>query len=179
MDVSAYVAHIERYRAARNRYFREDPSSPVRPEARATFPGIPFFPIDTAWRIDARLVPLSPEPLLRVPATEGDVREWRDLGTVTFDAPTGRGTLHVYRPLGEDWDDPFVMFRDETSGRETYGGGRYLEPEETAPGRFVLDFNTCYSPFCAYDDSWSCTIPPPENRLAFPVRAGERAPPSP
>ena len=75
----------------------------------------------------------------------------------------------------EDMDELFVPFRDATSGKETYGAGRYLEVESPGPdGRVRVDFNAAYNPYCAYNPDWSCPIPPGENWLSVPIRAGEK-----
>jgi uncharacterized protein (DUF1684 family) len=79
----------------------------------------------------------------------------------------------------------YLAFRDASSGVTTYGGGRYLL--DTVKGadlgtagdndnddKLVLDFNFAYQPSCSYDPRWSCPLPPPENRLPFEIRAGER-----
>ena len=68
----------------------------------------------------------------------------------------------------------FVPFGDLTNGSETYPGGRYLELERTATGIYDLDFNRAYHPFCYYNATYDCPYPPRENRLAIPVRAGEK-----
>ncbi|MFN2197412.1 MAG: DUF1684 domain-containing protein, partial [Anaerolineales bacterium] len=65
---------------------------------------------------------------------------------------------------------------DALAGQETYGAGRYLEPEELEDGRFLIDFNLAYNPYCAYNENWSCPLTPFENRLKVPVRAGEKIP---
>src|SRR5690606_19820929 len=80
--------------------------------------------------------------------------------------------LTLYRdPEGGDL---FLPFQDETSGNETYGAGRYLDVTALEDGRVLLDFNYAYHPFCAYNPSYSCPMPPVENRLPAPIRAGER-----
>jgi uncharacterized protein (DUF1684 family) len=68
----------------------------------------------------------------------------------------------------------FLPMRDATSGDETYGAGRYLEPDLQGGDRVLVDFNRLYNPYCAYNDQWSCPLPPRENWLRLPVRAGER-----
>jgi uncharacterized protein (DUF1684 family) len=68
----------------------------------------------------------------------------------------------------------FLPFADALAGVETYGAGRYLEPEPVGDGQFVVDFNLAYNPYCAYNDDWSCPITPRENRLTVPIRAGEK-----
>ena len=84
------------------------------------------------------------------------------------------GEIVAVGPGGEN--GLFVPFTDATSGRETYGGGRYLDLPERADGTYVLDFNAAYHPYCVYDPAYSCPVPPPENRLALAVTAGERLP---
>ena len=68
----------------------------------------------------------------------------------------------------------FLPFVDALAGTETYGAGRYLDPEPLGGGRVLLDFNRAYNPYCAYNEQWSCPITPRENRLAVPIRAGEK-----
>lgn len=68
----------------------------------------------------------------------------------------------------------FIPFRDQTSGQETYGSGRYIDLAENTSGIYTLDFNRAYNPYCAYNDTYSCPLPPAENTLAVPIRAGEK-----
>jgi len=68
----------------------------------------------------------------------------------------------------------FLPFVDALAGTETYGAGRYLDPEVLPNGKFLIDFNLAYNPYCAYNDRWSCPLTPFENRLKAPIRAGEK-----
>ena len=68
----------------------------------------------------------------------------------------------------------FLPFVDATSGKETYGAGRYLDIELTHDGEIVVDFNYAYNPYCAYNEQWSCPLTPFENRVQVPIRAGEK-----
>jgi uncharacterized protein (DUF1684 family) len=70
----------------------------------------------------------------------------------------------------------FVPFADQTSGNETYDAGRYMELDPTATGFYLVDFNVAYHPYCYYSPEYDCPFPPAENRLAVPIRAGERLP---
>ncbi len=90
-----------------------------------------------------------------------------------FRVDGAEAALTVYRDLEQG--ALFVPFRDATSGMESYGAGRYLEPEPAPGGRLHVDFNYAYNPYCAYNDAWSCPLPPAENTLRVPIRAGERA----
>jgi hypothetical protein len=82
-------------------------------------------------------------------------------------------TLQVY----ESEDNPgeyFLPFLDATAPLETYGGGRYLEPERVGEDKLLVDFNLAYNPWCVYGDEWSCPFPPAENRLNVRIEAGEK-----
>jgi len=69
----------------------------------------------------------------------------------------------------------YMLFRDATGRTETYTIGHYLDPQETPDGKLVIDFNMAYNPYCAYNDRWTCPIPPRENIVDVPIRAGEMA----
>ena len=165
---------LARFRAGRERLFREHPDSPLGPDRRATFPGLAWWPHDPALRFEADVEPLPPLPRTAASIT-GDTFALTRIGVVRLPV----GALEVF------WIDVygggvFLPFRDATAGTETYGAGRYLI--DTVKGadlggsgdRLVLDFNYAYHPSCAYDPRWSCPLAPPSNALALPVRAGER-----
>ena len=168
------AATVARFRAERDRLFREHPDSPLTPEERAGFRGIPYWPYDPAMRFSADVEPLPAGPVTATSLSGEDFRLER-IGRVRLPI----GDLEVYW-IAVYGGGVFVPFRDGTSGAETYGAGRYLL--DTIKGadlggsgdRLVLDFNYAYHPSCAYDPRWSCPLAPPANRLAVPVRAGER-----
>ncbi len=76
--------------------------------------------------------------------------------------------------LYSNQDGFFLPFADNLAGKETYPAGRYIEPEQLADGKFLVDFNLAYNPYCAYNDAWSCPLTPAENRLKVAIRAGEK-----
>lgn len=163
-----------RWRAARDELFRSHPQSALTPQARHSFEGLNYFPYDPAWRVVAEVEPAGDGQLAISHSAEGSTR-FVKFGRV----PVADSHLAIY------WLDAygggiFVPFRDETSGRTTYGGGRYLLDTVKGAdlgqdgGKLVLDFNYAYQPSCAYNPFWSCPLAPPENRLPFPVEAGER-----
>jgi len=76
-------------------------------------------------------------------------------------------------PLEQGEKDLFIIFKDATSGKETYGAGRYLDLDRHGD-EIVIDFNYAYNPYCAYNPDWSCPLPPAENWLKVPIRAGEK-----
>ncbi|MFL5736083.1 MAG: DUF1684 domain-containing protein [Actinomycetota bacterium] len=170
----------ERWRAVRNDLFRDHPQSPLPAAERETFPGLPFFDYDPGMRVLAEVVEREPEHYEIQTSGDGTYGFTR-FGGARFDVGSEAVALELY------WLDGyvggvFVPFRDATGGSETYGAGRYLL--DTGKGadlgmegdRLVLDFNFAYNPSCAYDPRWVCPLAPPPNRIAAPIRAGERAP---
>lgn len=149
-----------------------DPRAP----ALQAFQGIPFYPIDPAWRVLARFERFQTPEVETVGHTDGTEGETRCLGAAHFSAGGQDLTLSVY--LEDSSGRLFLPFADKTSGRETYGGGRMLYADApAAPDRpLVLDFNLAFNPPCAFNSLVSCPLPPSKNRLAVEVRAGEKVP---
>jgi uncharacterized protein len=162
------------WRDTRDELFSTHPQSPLPPERRASFAGVPYFDYDPALRLLAEVEPVE--------------RERREIATST-EQPysfTRFGRVRVWdEPLDLYWLDGYgggvyLCFADATGGTDTYGAGRYLLDTVkgadlgSADGRLVLDFNFAYNPSCAYDPRWVCPLAPPGNRLAAAVRGGER-----
>lgn len=148
-----------------------DPESPWRQH----FQGIRCFPYDPSWRIEGRFEPFAEPRILRVPSMIGGTQDFPSPGALVFRHSGAEYRLDVAVEPGEP--DYFVMFRDTTAGKTTYGSGRflYVTPPD-ATGRVVLDFNRAYTPPCGFTPFATCPLPPPQNRLPFPIPAGERAP---
>ncbi|HYZ62513.1 MAG TPA: DUF1684 domain-containing protein [Acetobacteraceae bacterium] len=170
------------WRQTRDGLFRDHPQSPLEPSERAGFAGLPFFDYDPALRFEVALVPVQDAAEERFAAgADGELRMLPFAVTQGLRAALG-GELTVYWLLGY-CGGAFLPFADATSGRETYGAGRYLldtiksaDLGTTPTGATVLDFNFAYNPSCAYSPRWSCPLAPQANRLPNPVRAGEKAP---
>jgi uncharacterized protein len=166
------------WRAARDSLFKDHPQSPLSDDGRTEFTGLEYYDYDPAARVLAETSDADPQHY-EIP-TSGD-------GPMSFER-VGRARFELFgeiRSLELYWLDAyggglFVPFRDATSGKETYGAGRYLL--DTVKGadlgmeeeRLVLDFNFAYNPSCAYDPRWVCPLAPPANRLDIAVPAGER-----
>lgn len=180
LDRSRLAAAWEGWVASRDSLFRS-PASPLPPPARASFGGLPYFPYDSTFAVPAALVPSVRQDTVRFPTTTGELRPLVTAGHLVFEADGVQRRLEAYQSIdGAPGAPPssrlFVPFRDATSGRQTYGGGRYLDLELEPSGRYALDLNRAYHPYCVYDASFSCPLPPPENTLELAVTAGERLP---
>jgi uncharacterized protein len=168
-----------RWRGARDELFRTHPQSPLPVEARERFAGLPYFDYDPELRVHAEVEPANGERV----AIGGSGEEptlFRRFATARFELGGQAQALALYWLEGYG-GGVFLPVADATSGTETYGAGRYvLDTVKGADlgerdGLLVLDFNFAYNPSCAYDPRWACPLTPPENRLAIPIRAGERS----
>ncbi len=175
-----YKEAIERKRGEDDEELRTAPDSPLLPEARAAFLGLPYFPIDEGWRFAGLMLePYDGDAPVRfgMAATRGEDRPAVRAGVFRFAAGGAEHQLVAYRFFGDgdELDEHlFVPFRDATTGTETYGVGRYLDAAAADDGTWTLDFNLAYHPSCAYNPRYSCPITPNENRLAIRVEVGER-----
>lgn len=172
VSTEAYIAALEAQRAEKDSFFRMSPYSPLEPEDRQGFTGLDYYPPDPGFQYALPLQPAAePEPLTFQTST-GDEQNYFRIGTVTFEVEGESATMAIYRSA--DHDELFLPFHDATSGKETYGAGRYLEPVELEDGAVLVDFNLAYNPYCAYSPHYSCPLPPVENWLKVPIRAGEK-----
>lgn len=170
------TAH-ETWRLGRDRLLASHPDTPLLPEDRPGFTGVPVAPYDPALRFEAA-VDGEVEPLrFDVPTATDGVVPFERIGVVRLD---GLGSLDVWW-LGSYGGGVFLPVRDGLAGTETYGGGRYLLDTvkgsdlggDVRDGLLVVDLNFAYNPSCAYDPAWVCPLAPAGNRLAAPVRGGE------
>ncbi len=171
------VAAWHHWRAARDELFRTHPQTPIEPGT--DFIALPFFAYDPALRFLVRLQPIEGEVMAFPAGADGELTMHPFARTEGL-APLG-GELTLFWLTGYG-GGVFLPFRDGTSGRETYGAGRYLlDTIKSADlgqmeGRTVLDFNFAYNPSCAYSPRYVCPLAPAMNRLPIPVRAGEKTP---
>jgi uncharacterized protein len=173
-DPAAWAA----FHLAKDALFRTHPQSALDAAQKAAFTGLNYFPYDPAFRVSARVdSAVEPETFDIELGDDGHFSIGR-FGQVTFTLPTGTGTLSLFWITGYG-GGVFLPFGDATNRETTYGAGRYLY--DTIKGadlgatldEIMLDFNYAYNPSCAYNPRWVCPLAPPENRLMFPIPAGE------
>lgn len=154
---------------------RESGESPVPAAKRASFPPLPYYPIDEQYRVPAALKVIGSDQIIELSLSTGQTRKMRRIGTLAFMLRSESLQLTAFADVGDSQlRRLFVPFGDLTSGTETYQGGRYLDLDRTASGVYDLDFNRAYHPFCVFDARYECPIPPRENRLKVAIRAGEK-----
>lgn len=163
-------------RLAKDAFFKSDADSPIPSGERIGFSGLSYYPINPALKFQLRLRRYDRPQPVRLGTNTGEIRGGLLYGYFEFQVAGRNCRLQVYR-LEETSDrgpSLFIPFRDATSGKETYGAGRYLEFSENTTGMYDLDFNRAYNPYCAYNAAYSCPLPPAENTLPVPIRAGEK-----
>ena len=158
------------FRRAKDSAMRGE-GSPIPRAMRAGFTGLRYFPPNPDLVFDLELQRLARPESIDIQATGGDLRKARRLGYFRFSVNGAPCSLAAYE-LAESPGVLFVPFHDRTNGHESYEGGRYVDAQPDG-GRYRLDFNYAYNPYCAYSHRWSSPVPPPENRLTVSVRAGE------
>lgn len=171
-------ADLAGFRARRDELFATHPQSAIPVAGRPGFTGLRYFPANPNAVVDATLSPATGSLDIDTGGPDGVVR-YRRVAIAT--TPYGPLTVWWIEAYGGGL---FLPVRDGTCGTESYGGGRYLtDTVKGTHGRGLtrldattvrLDFNYSYNPSCAYDDRWACPLAPPENRVAEPIRAGER-----
>jgi uncharacterized protein (DUF1684 family) len=148
---------------------------PERPE-KQSFEHLLYFAPDRRYAVPARLVKLPKPEALEMPTTRGLIKTFYRFARVEFEIDGEKQALTAfkYALAGDSAEGLFIPFRDTTTGHETYGAGRYLQIADPEGEDFVLDFNRAFNPLCNYSPAYNCTLPPHENHLQVPIRAGEK-----
>ena len=161
---------LERFRKNKDEFFRTDHHSPLTPEQKQNFSGLNYFPENPDLDLTVEVERFDKGDVVKIQTNTGDVQAYERFGRFEFVHEEEEASLTIY----SNEYGFFLPFTDALSGEETYGAGRYLEPEELLDGRFKVDFNLAYNPYCAYNPNWSCPLTPFENRLKVPIQAGEK-----
>ena len=138
---------------------------------RSEFTGLNWFPIDESYRLTARYVPYDPPKEVEIQNILGDSAQVPVAGYVVFSL---HGQEYRLDAQADQGGNLYFVFRDLTSGKDTYSAARFLEAEAPEDGAVVLDFNQAYNPPCAYNPYTTCPLPSPENRLRVAIPAGEK-----
>lgn len=167
----AYTQQIKAERAQKDSYFKTNTDSPFKDKNQ--FKGLSYFPADLTYRVEARLEPFADKTQkMVVQLSDGSEEVYEKYAHAVFSL-----NGDIFRLLIVKQKDNFsILFKDATSGHETYGGGRYIDlsPAEMTGSQVIIDFNAAYNPYCAYNPDYACPLPPAENSLSIPVKAGER-----
>ena len=164
------MTDLDAFRAEKDDFFGSHPQSPLNLEQKHDFHGLQYFPENHALRLEVRVDEFPNKERFEMQTSTGDVQAYEKFGKFKFVVDGNEVELTIY----QSEHGFFLPFVDALAGKETYPAGRYLEPEPLAGGRFFVDFNVAYNPYCAYNEMWSCPITPAENRVKVAIRAGEK-----
>lgn len=176
---SAYIKEIKKERLEKDKEMLSDQKSPLLDEEKASFKELNYYKPCVGMRKVAHFERYDKANLFFMKTTTDRLPEYSIYGTVTFSHKGKDYKLNVYQNI-ELVKKPgfekhlFIPFNDQTNGNETYGGGRFLDVYESGEDSLIIDFNTAYNPYCAYNHKYSCPIPPESNNLNIKIKAGEK-----
>lgn len=170
------MSELDEFRTMKDEAFRDPQQSPLEPDQLETFNGLSYYPENPDLDILAELEPVEEDEPVTLITSKGSVQQFYRVGKLRFAVDGARQVLTLFQDAEGSY--LFLPFTDATSGTETYGAGRYVEvePHGMHGDRHMIrvNFNLAYNPYCAYNEMWVCPIPPTENRLSAPIRAGEK-----
>ena len=168
------------YQQKLNAVFKDASKSPLKNKDLKSFKGLDFFPVDSSYIITASIKKTPDTPFLGMATNTEEKSYYRKFGILTFTLKDKEMQLTLYESL-EESENPvfedylFLPFTDETSGGDSYGGGRYMDVFKSninTNGTLELNFNNTYNPYCAYNDDYSCPLTPRDNHLSMEILAG-------
>lgn len=163
---------VARFRERRDEFMRTHENSPLTESQKANFVPLAYFPYNAALAFDIEPNTEIDHSAMELGTTSGTTVEYIPHSQVSFEVDGESVTLTVFREPGRG--RLLIPFKDSTSGDESYGAGRTVDPQERPDGKLSVDFNYAYGPYCQYNDNWTCTLPPFNNWLQVPIRAGEK-----
>lgn len=175
-DETAYVEEIQKEREEKDRFMRNSSQSPFA-QNKDAYKGLEYFAPDISYRVIADLEPITEKKTVILTTNDGKDQRYIEYAYANFKLQGVDNRLLILEiaDMGPARGKLFLAFGDETSARETYGAGRYLDVTKTPGSSTIkLDFNLAYNPYCAYDESFTCPLPPRQNILTIPILAGEK-----
>ena len=176
IDLSYWKEKLERERREKDIFFATHIQSPLSQKEKLNFKGLSYYPINPDFRFELELHEHSNKKIIMIEDTKGQIRQFLRWGEFRFKVGNENCVLQAYKSNPEE-KGLFLPFRDSTSGKETYGAGRYIDlhvGDYISNKKWVLDFNKAYNPWCAYSENYACPFVPIENWLKVPITAGEK-----
>ena len=171
-DRETWLRALTRFRAEKDDFFATSSDSPLR-GSEGVHP-LRYFDPDPSFRFEAKLQRYSGPEAVMVATSKGTRQLFNRVGHFDLDLVTVPFRIRAYQSAERDDPSLFLPFRDGTSGNESYGAARYLDLEVEHDDEYAVDFNYAYNPYCAYSENYVCPLPPAENWLKVPIRAGEK-----
>lgn len=164
------MSSIDTFRKEKDEAFILRDESPLTEEQKKTFTGLRYFPENPGLRFVAKLEESQDHVVTVLRTSTAGTEEYEHAGQFRFTVDGVEAVLQAYK----DDHGYFIPFIDATAPQESYGAGRYLNAHGHGDGTIHVDFNYAYNPFCAYNERWSCPLPPNQNRIPVRIEAGEK-----
>ena len=168
------------FQAQQNSFFKDASKSPLKSKDLKVFEGLDFFPIDSLFVVKAQLLRTPDSAFFEMKTTTERVAKERVFGILTFTINEESYALKVYQGEADANSETapnylFLPFLDDTNGETTYGGGRYIDLSIPDGNQIIIDFNSSYNPYCAYNEKFSCPIVPRDNYVPLEIKAGVKS----
>lgn len=168
-----YTESLEKQRKDKDEFYRTHTRSPIPQDEREGFEGLDYFPLKEDYRFLAELHEHDEKEEVTVKTTMKNEQDYIVWGEFHLEIDGEEIVLQAYK--SEEDDDRFwVPFKDNSNGEETYGAGRYLDVDEKEDGKWIVDLNQAYNPYCAYNEEYECPLIPHHNHLDVRIEAGEK-----
>lgn len=168
---------VKQWQKEKDQFFKNHNRSPLSPSEKKNFNGLKYYPFNSRYvfhgKIERFILNINnPRYYATFPTNKGTNKRYIRYGKFLFAIDGKEFTIEIYKSILSD--TLFIPFKDKTNGKETYEGGRYIDAEILPGYQIILDFNMAYQPACVYNDKFVCVLPPRENMLDLPIRAGEK-----
>jgi len=172
-----YISEVENFRKEKDDYMKNDPGSPFNQDSLVQFHPLKYYKVNTDFVFKSKLYEYAQKDTVKIFGTKGEERKALKFGYVNLDYKNKIYKLNVYKGWAKSGQPYYsIWFTDETTGKETYDVGRYIDfyLDRAPDSLYTVDFNLAYNPYCAYSSIYSCAIPRKEDHLNFAVEAGEK-----
>ncbi len=164
---------LAKFREGKDKHWKEDKESPLTEEQKASFKGLKYFPpnkdLSFELPLDTNIPDVGKEVVIKT--TGGDEQVYKKAGKIGFKVEGKDIDTTVFEDPEVEQFQYYLIFRDSTTGKETYENGRMMQVEKKGD-KLVVDFNYAYNPYSSYNDNWDCPITPKENVLNAQIKAG-------
>ena len=176
-EMTPQEQQVLKWRKERDAFFKNHQRSPLLPQDKRYFKGLKYYPFDPQYVLSGQIERFifhinNPKYYATFLTNKGTNKRYIRYGKLHFQLGGKEYDIEIYKSILSDM--LFIPFKDNTNGKETYEGGRYIDAEILSGYKMVLDFNIAYHPSCAYNDKFVCVLPPKENILDTEIRAGEK-----
>jgi uncharacterized protein (DUF1684 family) len=172
-----FKSDIKKFRDELNKEYADSITSPLLKEDLLNFKGLKYYPVNKSFKVEAKFFRTPDELPFKMKTSTNRTPEYLKFGDVEFNLKGKIIKVPIYQSIKlkekEEYKDYlFLPFRDLTSGKNSYGGGRYIDLKIPEGETIIIDFNKAYNPYCAYNHKYSCVVPPAENFINVKVKAG-------